>query len=1014
MMPRTDADARLEELLLRWEELHDQGRSVSPDELCSTCPELAEELGRRMALLRQLDPLVGGGASADSEKTRPEAAGGPSRQSATARAEFRDLRFHAAGGLGEVFLARNAELNRDVALKFLKPDRVRDADSRRRFIQEAEVTGRLEHPGVVPIYAVGTDATGAPCYAMRFIRGETLQGAIDAFHAAEKPGRDPSERSLALRELLNRFVSICNTIGYAHSRGILHRDLKPRNVMLGKYDETLVVDWGLAKPFERDEVAREIGEETLTPSSGSGEDGSETPTVGVVGTPAFMSPEQAEARWDLVGPASDIFALGGILYTILVGRPPYQGKKVGGILEKVKRCEFSPPRQIKPGVSQALEAICLKAMARRPEDRYTTALDLAADVRRWLAGEPVPAYPEPLVARARRWMRRHRTFVTSLAALSVFGLVVLTGFATAMAAKNRELDRQRVRAEKREALAIEAVKRFRDAVQANPELKDRPELDGLRKTLLKEPLEFYRKLGDQLQTDRDTGPEALAKLAAAYFDLASTTAEIGSVPDAIRSHAEALAIREQLARDHPAVVEYQSDLAMSHVEIGYLLGATGHGSEALESYRKALAIRERLASNHPAVTRYQQDLADSHNRIGATLFARGRTGEALEAYQKSLAIRERLARDDPTIAEYRKREADSLFNIGLLQYYNGPMDEALEPYRKALAIREQLAREYPTDAGFQDLLARCCHNIGLVFQDMDRPSKAIEPYQRAVAIWENLAREHPSARSYPFLLAKSYNNIGNLARAEGRQAEALESHQKAMTIRERLTREQPAIIQYQNDLAESYGNIGYQMRAAGRQTEAMESYRKALVILERQARDNPAVPEYRHQSNLGNALCNLAQIEMDQGHWGEALELLQRGVAHKRRAVSLAPEQPTYRLSLSRDLADLAIVHRSLAQPTESTRAARESASLADKSPAELYHAACALSSTVPLAESEQRQGLAAEAVEMLTRAIAAGWSQGAQASHDPDLDPIRNREDFRRLLAELFDRGFPAEPFAP
>ena len=147
-----------------------------------------------------------------------------------------------------------------------------------------------------------------------------------------------------MRELLNRFVSICNTVAYAHSRGILHRDLKPRNVMLGKYDETLVVDWGLAKPFDRDEAARSVGEETLTPSSGSGS-GSDTPTVGVVGTPAYMSPEQAEARWDLVGPASDIFGLGAILYAILTGQAPYGGQG-GEVLDKVRRCEFPAPRQV--------------------------------------------------------------------------------------------------------------------------------------------------------------------------------------------------------------------------------------------------------------------------------------------------------------------------------------------------------------------------------------------------------------------------------------------------------------------------------------------------------------------------------------------------------------------------------------------------------------------------------------------------------------------------------------------
>ena len=196
---------------------------------------------------------------------------------------------------------------------------------------------------MVPIYALGTDADGSPCYAMRFIHGETLQDAIGAFHKAESPGRDRSERSLALRELLTRFISICSTVGDAHSRGILHRDLKPQNVMLGKYDETLVVDWGLAKPISRDDAARSAGEEVLLPSSGSG---SGTPTLGVVGTVAYMSPEQAQARWENVGTSSDIFSLGAILYAILAGRAPYQGQSVGEVLKRAERCEFAEPRQL--------------------------------------------------------------------------------------------------------------------------------------------------------------------------------------------------------------------------------------------------------------------------------------------------------------------------------------------------------------------------------------------------------------------------------------------------------------------------------------------------------------------------------------------------------------------------------------------------------------------------------------------------------------------------------------------
>ncbi len=187
--------------------------------------ELAGEVARRIALLRAFDPLLADPTIAAARHPAAALAGGSSRESATARADYRDLRFHAAGGLGEVFLARNAELNREEALKFLKPGRAGDPESRRRFLQEAEITSRLEHPGVVPIYARGADGSGAPCYAMRFIRGATLQDAIDAFHSAEKSDRDRVERSLALRELLNRFVSVCNTAAYAHSRGIPHRDL---------------------------------------------------------------------------------------------------------------------------------------------------------------------------------------------------------------------------------------------------------------------------------------------------------------------------------------------------------------------------------------------------------------------------------------------------------------------------------------------------------------------------------------------------------------------------------------------------------------------------------------------------------------------------------------------------------------------------------------------------------------------------------------------------------------------
>jgi serine/threonine protein kinase len=328
---------------------------------------------------------------------------------------YRILRPHARGGLGEVFVALDQELHREVALKEIKEERARDAVSRNRFLMEAEITGGLEHPGIVPVYGLGQYDDGRPFYAMRFIKGDNLKEAIGRFHEAEKPGRDPGERSLALRDLLRRFVDVCNAVAYAHSRGVLHRDLKPGNIMLGKYGETLIVDWGLAKPIGRSDRTRTTEESTLQPSSAS--DWVATVMGTVIGTPAYMSPEQAAGRLDLLGPASDIYSLGATLYALLTGTAPFDESERVELLQQVQRGAWLAPRLVKPNTPPALDAICRKAMAQQPQDRYVTALALAADVEHWLADEPVTAYREPWSTRTRRWMRRHRPLVAGAAAL---------------------------------------------------------------------------------------------------------------------------------------------------------------------------------------------------------------------------------------------------------------------------------------------------------------------------------------------------------------------------------------------------------------------------------------------------------------------------------------------------------------------------------------------------------------------------------------------------------------------
>lgn len=330
-------------------------------------------------------------------------------------------RFHirrelARGGLGQVFVARDKQLNRNVALKQILERWQDDATSNDRFLTEAEITGRLEHPGVVPVYALGHRPDGRYYYAMRLIRGVTLEEKIQEFFDPSVP-RSPTERNLELRKLLRRFVDVCNTLEYAHSRGVIHRDLKPANIMLGKYGETLVVDWGLAKQVDVEEARPTTAESLLVPSSGSGS--SATRFGSALGTPQFMSPEQAAGQLDQVGPASDIYGLGATFYQLLTGHPPQTDKSLPAILDKVKRGEFPAPTAIRADVPKPLEAICLKAMRLGANDRYASAAELAQDIERWLADQRVLVYREPVLSRVARSLRCHQALAASVTVATV-------------------------------------------------------------------------------------------------------------------------------------------------------------------------------------------------------------------------------------------------------------------------------------------------------------------------------------------------------------------------------------------------------------------------------------------------------------------------------------------------------------------------------------------------------------------------------------------------------------------
>ena len=407
----------MEDLLDRWKEARERGIPLTVDDLCRTTPDLKAEMNRRIALWEAqqrhlLETGPGGAFEDDTEILRTIS-------------EITSLTFHAKGGLGAVYRATEKELNREVAVKFIHHNLVKDRDSCTRFLLEAEVTGRLEHPGIVPLYGLGQAENGRLFYYMRYIDGETMDDAIVRYHRdCLATGRN-GEQSLEFRRLLTSFVSVCKTVAYAHNRGIVHRDIKPANVMLGKFGETILVDWGLAIPVARDDRFRTSGEMTLMPLSGSQ---NSTSSGGGAGTLAFMSPEQASNLAPT--PASDVYSLGATLYKILCGQPAFSGDNGHEIREHVIDGRFAKPSDRLKCVPRSLEAVCLIAMKQQPKDRYATALDLAADVENYLADAPVSVLTESLSQKASRWARQHRLAAQAIG-LSVFAVVLTSMLAAA-------------------------------------------------------------------------------------------------------------------------------------------------------------------------------------------------------------------------------------------------------------------------------------------------------------------------------------------------------------------------------------------------------------------------------------------------------------------------------------------------------------------------------------------------------------------------------------------------------